>query len=58
MTLEILFLAALNACAAGYLALTARKVWKYLSTGMRVLDVAIVALNVALCVVNLVRALS
>lgn len=52
-----LILSGINGYCAVYLALTARKVWKSLPTGLRTLDVAVVVVNVMCCAMNLVRAL-
>ena len=50
-----LILAVINGGCAVYLSWTARKAWKYLSTGLRVLNVAVVVANVLFCAMNLVR---
>ena len=57
MKMLFLIFAAVNGSLAVYLAWTARKTWKYLHTGMRVLDVCVVVLNVLCCAMNVLRAL-
>lgn len=55
MKLLYLILAVLNGGAAVWLALVLRKNWRYLYTDLKVADVILVACNVALCAVHLLR---
>ena len=55
MKLLYLILAALNGGMAVWLALVLRKNWRYLHTNLKVADVIVIACNVALCAVHLVR---
>ena len=46
--------AAFNGGVAVYISLGLRKAWKHIPTGLRVLNVTFVALNVLCCAMNLV----
>jgi len=57
MKLIYLILAALVGGVTVYLVLTVRKNWRYLPKNAKVLDVAVILLDVAVCALNLARAL-
>ena len=57
MKLIYLILAALVGGVMVYLVLTVRKNWRHLPKSMKVLDVAVILLDVAVCALNLARAL-
>ena len=57
MKLMYMILAALVGGVTVYLVLTVRKNWRYLSRSSKILDVAVILLDVAVCALNLARAL-